>query len=428
MSLVGSALSSFALGVWLYQATGSAVKLGLVFACALIPTVLASPIAGPLVDRWGRRRALLVSNCGAMAVALVLAVLLATHSFAAWVVYPATIIAALFRSLQVPAFGSAVPLLVPKRHIGRANGMMQLATAASQVLSPVIAGYLLLAIKLKGIILIDCVSFGVAVLTLLVIRIPNPPPPQDEVPGAEPGTLLGSFARGWDYVAARRGLVSLMILFGALCFYCGFVDVLYVPIVLAFSSTGALGTVLTAGGAGMVAGSLAMSVWGGPSRRTTGVLGFAVLLGASIILGAARPSIPLIAVASFVFLGSTSLLEGCYQSIWQTKIEPSMQGRVLALQNMVTLAPQVASYLLVGVLADSIFQPLVGAHRVRSHLVASLVGTGAGRGFALMLLIIGVLVLATAAWAYLNPRIRHLEDELPDAVGVPAAEPTPDRV
>jgi MFS transporter, DHA3 family, macrolide efflux protein len=416
VSLIGSSLSSFALGVRLYQLTGSATKLGLVFACALIPSILCSPVAGALVDRWGRRRALLVSNCGYMVVSLALVLVLTTHTFAAWNVYFATIVNSALSALQVPAFGSTVPLLVPKRHIGRANGMLMLAISASQVLAPIAAGFLLLAIKLQGIVLIDCLSFGVAIITLLLVRIPRPRT-EDGTANAASTTLLGDFAQSWRYVLARRGLVNLMILFGILCFLVGFVDVLFYPLVLAFASAGALGIVLTAGGIGMVVGSLAMSAWGGSRRPTTGVVGFAALLGVAVLVGALRPNVPLIAAAAFVFLGSTALIEGCYRSIWQTKTDPAMQGRVLALQNMITTAPQAVSYLLAGPLADALFQPLLGRASFRSGFISIVVGSGRGRGFALLLFLIGLLILASAAWGYLNPRIRHLEDELPDAVG-----------
>jgi MFS family permease len=425
VSLIGSALSSFALGVRLYQVTGSAAKLGLVFAFALIPSILCSPFAGALVDRWGRRRALLTSNCGYMAVSLALVLVLSTHSFAAWNVYLATIVNSALSSLQVPAFGSTVPLLVQKRQIGRANGMLMLAISASQVLAPVAAGFLLLAIKLQGIVLIDCLSFGAAIVTVLLIRVPRPHPQQEDAAAeAGPATLLGDFARSWHYVLARPGLVHLMALFGILCFLVGFVDVLFYPLVLAFASAGALGIVLTLGGIGMVAGSVAMSAWGGSRRQTTGVLSFAAVLGLSVLVGSLRPNVPLIAGAAFVFLGSTALIEGCYRSIWQTKTDPAMQGRVLALQNMITTAPQAVSYLLAGPLADAVFQPLLRRGSFRSGFVAAVIGSGPGRGFALLLFLIGLLILAAVAWAYLNPRIRRLEDELPDAVDAsPEANP-----
>ncbi len=430
VSLVGSALASFALGVYVFQRTGSVTSLGLVYLLVFVPSIVVSPIAGSLVDRWGRRRALLVSNVGAMAVALSLAALLATHTFAVWHVYAAVAASSVLSALQVPAFGSSVPLLVPKRHIGRANGMLLLASSISQVLAPVAAGFLLLVIKIQGIILVDCLSFGFAVLTLLVIRIPQPRR-EDEAAEARPATLLGGFAEGWRYVTARRGLVGLLAFFVALNFGVGFVDVLVTPLVLAFASTGALGAVLSLGGVGMVLGSVVLSVWGGPRRRTTGVLGFSFLLGAAIVLGALRPSVPLVAVAAFVFLACSSIINGTYRSIWQTKVEPHLQGRVLALQNMIASSSLPVAYLLAGPLADRVFQPLVGRDHVRSDVLAMVVGNGAGRGFALLLLLMGGFIMVTALCGYLHPRLRHLEDELPDVipeVAAPAPDPTMTRV
>ena len=422
VSLIGSFLSSFALGVRVYQLTGSVTELAFVFVCVFVPSVLVSPFAGSLVDRWGHRRALLVSNCGAMAVALALAILLATGTFQLWNVYVATTANSVLAALQVPAFGSAVPLLVAKRHIGRANGMLLLATSASQVLAPVAAGFLLLSIRLRGVILIDCLSFGVAIISLLFIRIPRRAP-DGETGQEEPATLLGGFGQCWRYLLGRRGLVSLLVFYAALCFLVAFVDVLYIPAILAFGSTAALGTVLTVGGIGMVVGSAVMSAWGGPSRRVIGVLGFSLLLGSAIIGGALRPSVPLIAVAAFIFLGSSAFIEGSYKGIWQTKVDPRMQGRALALQNMVITAPQPIAYLLAGPLADGIFQPLVGRYHVSSAALAAVIGNGPGRGFALVLLLIGILIVVTAVLGYLNPRIRRLDIDLPDAVPGDATVP-----
>jgi MFS transporter, DHA3 family, macrolide efflux protein len=433
-SLVGSAIASFALGVRIFQLTDSAVQLGVVFACGLVPVIVVSPVTGALADRWGRRRALIISNGGYMVTMLALALLLITKTFAVWQVYPITIINSSLSALQVPAFGSAIPLLVRKQQIGRANGRMMLATATAQVFAPVAAGFLLLLVRLQGIVLIDLVSFAAALITVLMVRIPQPHMAGDS--GEEqPATLLGAFAEAWRYVVARRGLVHLLVLFGVLCFLCGFVDVLYIPLVLGFASTGAVGTVLTVGGLGMVVGGLAMSVWGGRKRRTRAMLGFTLVLGISVIIGAMRPSVALVAVGAFFFLGSTALVDSNFRTIWQVKVEPRLQGRVLALQNMVGTSPQVISYLLAGVIGGDVLVPLVGRSHVRSGFLAAIIGNGAGRGYALTLLIVGLLIIVTAAGSWLDPRLRRVEDELPDAVNdspAPVASsrrviPNPDR-
>ncbi|MFI0939408.1 MFS transporter [Streptomyces sp. NPDC021020] len=413
VSVAGTALSSFALGVYAYHRSGSVTVLALIYALSSLPMILVSPFTGPLVDRWGARRSLTVGNLCSAAVMLALAVLLITHTFATWHIFVAVVCLSAIGGLESPAFQTSVPLLVPKEQLGRANGMRMAATATSQVLAPVAAGALLLAIGIGGILLMDFVSYGAALISLAVVRIPHaeggPPPAR----GAS--SLLADFRRAWRYVADRPGLLALMVFLGAFNFCAGFVDLLITPLVLAFASSDALGAVMTVGGTGMVAASLAMSAWGGPRRRIDGVLGFSFVIGAATVIGSLRPNVPLIAASAFVLLGSLAVVVGCNQTIWQSKVEPRMLGRVMALLNMVSSAPQLLSYAVAGVAVDHVFQPLVGRDRVRSPTVAALVGHGPGRGVALLLTVMGVLVVAVAAAAYSHPRLRRLETEIPDA-------------
>ncbi|SBT65709.1 Major Facilitator Superfamily protein [Micromonospora sediminicola] len=418
VSLTGSALAGFGLGVYVYRITGSVTTLGFVYALAYLPLILASPVAGSLVDRWGPWRALLVSNVGSMLAVLTLAGLLATETFDVWHLYVFVAVNSTLRALQMPAFESSVPLLVPKQHLGRANGIRMLALAASEVLAPVSAGALLLSLGIKGIVLLDGLSFGLALLTLIAIRIPKAVRGGPAATAGTP-TLLGDFREAWRQVRKRHGLLALLVFIGALNFCAGFVDLLITPLVLSFGSPGALGTVMSIGGLGMIAASVAMSAWGGPRRKVHGVLGFSLVLATAIVLGALRPNVILVGGAAFLFLASLAVVITSNQTLWQSKVEPYLMGRTMALQNMVASAPQLVAYAMAGLLADRVFEPLVGRDQVRHPVLAALVGDGPGRGIALLLMVMGLLtaVCVAVAWAY-RP-LRRLEDDLPDA--------TPDR-
>jgi MFS family permease len=185
--------------------------------------------------------------------------------------------------------------------------------------------------------------------------------------------------------------------------------------ILAFASSGAAGTVLSIGGIGMVTTSLAMTVWGGPRRRMQGILGFTLVMAVATVVGSLRPNLTLLAVAAFVFMGALGIVIGSNRSLWQTKVEPHLLGRVMALQNMVASVPHMCAFALAGLVADQVFVPLVGRDRVRSPVLAMVVGDGPGRGFALLLMVMGLLLALCVVLAYLYPRLRHLEDELPDA-------------
>lgn len=428
VSLTGSALSGFALGVYVYQRTGSATAFGLLLAFATLPFILASPFTGSLVDRWGARRALLVGNVGDLFVMLVLAVLLLRHAATPWLIGVVVGCLSVFSALAGPAFEAALPLLVAKRDIGRANGMRLVALATSQVLAPVTAGFLLLAIGIYGIVLMDCATFGLGLLSLLWVRIPRAP----REPGEASSRLLTDFRLAWRYVTLRRGLLILLVFMAALEFCASVVDLLITPLILAFGSSGTLGTVLSIGGTGMIATSLVMTAWGGPRRRVPGVLGFALLMAGSAVLGSLRPNVVLIAVAAFLFLGGLAIVIGSNRSLWQTKVPPQLLGRAMALQNMLASVSQLLAYALAGVLAEQLFLPLAGRHQVRSAALATVIGTGPGRGYALLMMVMGLLLGLCAVLGYLHPRLRHLEDELPDmAADAESTEPdatTPARV
>jgi MFS family permease len=419
ISLVGSNMTAFGMEVWVFQKTGSVALLGLILALSVLPFALVSPFTGALVDRWGPKRALVASNIGYMFLTLLMAVLLLTDSFKVWHVFVVGVALTLVSALAIPGFGTLAPILVPREHLGRANALRMLALAVSQSLSPVTGGFVFLVGGLGGVVLTDFATFGVAMLSLVFVRIPRAQVVEATTAGAR--ALLADFRVAWRFLSARQGLLALMYFLGAVNFSAGFIDVSVAPVVLSFASAPALGFVLAVGGIGMILTSLAMTVWGGPSRRIEAILVLSLVLAAATIIGAIRPNVALIATAAFVFLGALGLILAINQTIWQMKVPAAMMGRTMALLNSVMLVPQLLGYFLAGLAADHVFQPLVGRHEVRSQTMARLVGEGPGRGIALMLMVMGVLMAITVAIAALRPRLRHLEDEVPD---VPPDPPT----
>jgi MFS transporter, DHA3 family, macrolide efflux protein len=412
VSMVGSSLTSFGLAVYVFRLTGSATTLGIILALGLLPAIAGSPFAGSLVDRWGTRRSLLVSTVGGMLVSLTLASLLITDTFEVWQVYIIVMFTSLLGSLQVPATGALTPQLVTRDELPRANGLRMVGLAVSQVLAPVSAGFLLLAIHLTGIVIMDLVSYGAAIVILGVIRIP--PVRSQRAEGDAKTTLLAEFGEGWHYVAARPGLRQLLLFLAAINFSAGCIELLIVPLVLSFTSSKGLGIVMSVGGIGMIVAGIAVNVTGGPRRRVRGLFGYALLFAVAIIVGATRPNVPLIACAAFVAMGALIVVNTTHQAIWQTKVELHLMGRVMALLTMIVLIPQVLANILAGLAADHIFEPLVGRNEVRSRSLSVLIGNGPGRGIALLLMLVGLLILITVAIGSRFPRLRHIEDELPN--------------
>jgi len=426
VSITGTSLTGFGLQIWVYLETGSVTRLALVSLAYAIPSVLLYPIAGALVDRWDRRLTMLAADLLAGVSTLVIAGLYFGGHLEIWHLYLLAGVGGLGNSFQTPAWMAAIPLLVPRKHLGRANGLVQANEAIAMVAAPAIAGAMLATVGLGVVLLADVATFLVAVATLAAVRFP--PTPKGE--HSATGSLRADVAAGWRYLRDRSGLLWLLATYAGVNFVLTFVNVLLIPLIVSFSSEAAAGGVLSAAGFGMLAGSLVMSTWGGPQRqRIAWIMGGIAIGGLSVIIAGLRPSLLLIIVGSVLLMLGTPVVNATSQVIWQLKVAPEMQGRVFALRRMVSQAMFPLGLVLAGPLADRVFEPLLAARGGLAGSVGRVIGTGSGRGIALMFILAGVGTILMAAVGWLQPRVRHLEEEIPDQIPdslpkAPTGEPT----
>jgi len=420
-SLTGSGLTGFALGVWVFQNTGSVTQFALISLFTALPGILFSPIAGALVDRWDRRTVLILSDLGAGLCTVSMALLLWAQHLEVWHIYIAMAISSTFSAFQWPAYSASTTLLVPKEQYGRASGMVQLGEAAAQIISPVLAGALMGQIQVWGIMFIDFATLLFAVFTLLIVRIPKPEISAEGQAGK--GSLFREAGFGWTYIMARRGLLGLLIFFAISNFTSGIVSVLFTPLVLSFTTPVVLGSILTVGGFGYLAGSLVMSTWGGPKPRIYGILGLSILQGIALFAAGFPPIPTILAGAAFVYFFTSPIINGCSQAIWQSKTAPDIQGRVFAVRRMIAWSSLPLAYLIAGPLSDRIFEPLMAKSGALAGSVGRIIGTGMGRGIGFLYIILGIATIAATLIGFLYPRTRNIETELPDMT--PADLPSP---
>jgi MFS family permease len=414
ISVIGSGITSFALGVWIYQRSGSVTQFAFISLFTALPTTLISPLAGTLTDRWDRRSCMILSDSGASLCTLIISMLLLSEKLEVWHIYLAITASSTFMALQWPAFSAATTLLVPKHHLGRASGMVQLAEAISQIISPVLAGILVVTIKIQGAILIDFATFLISVVILLNVRFPAPITTTEDAIGKN--SILQDATYGWTYISQRPGLMGLLMFFAASNFLTGIVGVLVTPLALAFTSVDVLGTILSVGGSGMLVGSIVTSMFGTGKRPTYGVFVFTFLGGLCILLAGLQPSVPVFFVTCFLYFLSLPILYSCSQVIWQTKVAPDIQGRVFAARRTIAWAALLLAYLVAGPLADKIFEPLLTVDGSLAGSVGRIIGVGPGHGIAFLFVIMGTLTVLASIGGYLYPRLRLVEDELPDAI------------
>ncbi len=416
VSLLGSNLTNFALDVWVYQQTGSITQLSFLILFTTLPAVIISPLAGVLVDNWNRRWVMILSDSGAAFITLTLAALLVvTGKIPIWHIYLASALISSFSAFQWPAYSAATTLLVPKKHLGRASGMNQLAQALGQLLSPVLGGLLLGIIQLSGMFVLDLSSFLFALTTLLLVRFPH----HKVTPSHQTNktSLLTQALDGFHYLRARSGLLALLLFFAAGNFLLGIHQILTYPLILSVASPAQLGTIMSVGGVGVLTGSLFMSTWGSGRQDYINIMFcFMLLNGFSLMVAGLDPSIFLFAVASFLFCLGLPFIDSSAEVIFQKKVAPDVQGRIFSLADAICGSCLPLAYLVAGPLADRIFEPLMAVNGPLAGTIGQIIGTGPGRGIGLMFIVLGTLTMLMTIIAYQYAPLRLVEDELPDII------------
>jgi MFS family permease len=415
ISILASSMTGFAMSIWVFQKTNSATSLGIMQTAFTLPYLLIIPVAGVMVDRYNRKLMMMVSDLAAGFATIIIYILMATHHLEIWHFYILNGIIGLGNAFQWPAYSAAITTMVPKEQYGRANGMVSFIQAGPGVVAPILAGAWMPIIGLNGILLIDVVTFILAIGALLLVFIP---PPVKTVEGQQgKGSFIQEAAFGFKYIFARPSLLSLVILLFIANFFLGFPNAVHVPMILSRTGNSSLilGSAETAGAISWTVGSVLMSVWGGPKRRMVGTLfgwiGYCVF--GNILFGLGRNLgiwIPAILIAG---LGA-NIGTATSQAILQSKVAPDVQGRVFSARRMLTWFPDTFTPILGGLLADKLMEPAMKSQNGLSKLFGWMVGSDAGSGMALIMVVFGVLTILVLFSGYLIPNIRNLEDILPD--------------
>lgn len=417
ISMIGSGLSGFAMSVWVFTKTQQATPFAITVLLANLPRILLAPLAGSLADRWNRRWLMILADAGSALTTLAAVLVVLTGELQIWHIYLIVMLNSMCGAFQEPAYMASITMLVPKKDLARASGMMQLGQALSPLLTPLLAGVLFAAIGLQGIFLIDFVSFFFAIGALFLVHIPQPKAVEAPEHSGQRPSLWRDTQFGWHYLVQRSGLFGLLWYFALVNFLLNFAMVLLGPLVLSYSNSTSLGIVQMASGAGMLLGSILVSAWRGPRQRIPLVIGVLAFSALALALTGLRASIFLTSLGMFLMLLAIPIASASSQAVFQSKIEPGVQGRVFAIRGLISQSIMPLAFVLAGPLADRVFGPLMlSGGALDGTVAAALLGTGPGRGVGLMFVISGLLLLVVSGLVFVNPRIRRLEEELPDAV------------
>ena len=414
VSLLGSGITGFALSVWIFSQTGNATPIALTALSQWLPRIVLAPVAGIVADRYRRKLVMIAADSFAAIVTAVAAFLVIGGGLEIWHIYILAAMHGIAGSFQQPAMTASITMLVDKENLSRAAGMQQVSHAIEAIATPMIAGILMPVIGLFGVIIVDLATFLVGAGTLIATHIPQPKQRDERAEGQREKGLRAA-VYGLKFIAGRPGLLAMMIYFALVNFSANFAAIVIPPLVLSLSNATGLGLVQMISGAGMLTGGIVASIWGGPKEKMRLVFVAIAITGVGLLFSGLIPAIWSIAAGMFIMVVPIPLANGPAQAIWQTKVEPSVQGQVFAARGMISTAMMPLAFGLAGPLADRVFEPMMSG-AAPPALLAAIVGTGAGRGYGAMLAISGVaLVVATALFALYRP-LRRVEHDIPDVV------------
>lgn len=399
VSTIGSYITAFAFTLWIWDVTGSVTALAMIGFFSQVPSIPVTLVAGVIVDRWNRKHLMVLSDSIAILSTVGIGMLHLTDQLHLWHLYLAASFNGGFGQVQQLAYQASLSTLVPPAQLTRANSMNSSVHYGSVIVGPALAGVLYPQVGLSGILLIDGLTFGVAIATLLCISIPQPP-----APSSTPNeTLVRKLTVGFHRVWRRSDLRSLLLISSLFWFFHDFGEALYDPMILARSGGSAqiLASTATAAGVGGVLGAILLSIWGGPRRALNGM--FAGFVGAGIsktLFGLGRS--PLIWIpAQFCSSLNFPLLGSSETALWMRNIAPEMQGRVFAAIALVGHGVSAIATLIAGPLADRVFEPLLQSDHPLATPLALIAGTEPGAGIATLYVVSSIGLIGVGLSGYL---------------------------
>ncbi len=392
MSRIGSGLSAFALGVVVLDQSGSTTLYSLLLLAAFLPSVLLSPIGGVLADRFDRKLLMVVGDVGAALGVGFIILMRWSGSEALWPFYIGVGFSSIFTALHGPAFKASISDLLSEEDYARASGLVQLAEASRFLLAPFMAAFLLTWFSLRMVLLLDVMTFAVAALAVWAIRDAGRALAQR----VDVGSMYADLLSGLRYLVARRFLVRLLMLTTCVTFFTGVLQAMLAPMVLGFADARTLGIVQSVAASGMLFSSAFIGIVN-KFHNHRAILAYGLLAcGLFFALMGFRPGALWIAATGFGLFVTLPFVNTSLEVLFRNNIENAMQGRAWAFIGFISQIGLLVALAVAGPLADLVFNPLMAENGALAGSIGKVLGTGAMRGGALMVVMSGILIMLLA--------------------------------
>lgn len=415
ISMLGSQMTTFGIAIWLFQTTGNAFPGGVVLAFTLLPNVLLANIAGLVADRYDRRWIMALTDMGAAVGSILLMALFVSGNFQVWHLYAVTLLVETFRTFQKPAFTASITLMAPDSHRDLANAIRQLGDPLASVFSPAVTAAVYSVAGIAGVLAVDLLTFLLAVITLLLVQIPTPP----RANPAEKSSLWRELLAGYVWLLGYKPMLALMLYSMLYNFLVQGLGALLMPYFLGRLSNDEvlMGAIISVNNLGAIVGAVIIGVWRGTRPRIHTIMIGLALTGVALILGGMAQTPAALTISFFLVMLVPMIAYAPLTSMLQAKVPPAKQGRVFAAISQVTQMLSFFSPLLLTLLADRVFEPAADS---AGWWFGGLVGSGAGAGIGLMIVLMGGVIVVGALVTYALPIVRRMEATIPDWEAVPA--------
>jgi MFS transporter, DHA3 family, macrolide efflux protein len=406
VSTIGTYMTDFAISLWVWQLTGSATPLTLVAFFSQILRIPITLFAGIIIDRFNRKNLMILGDTIAAISTGALLALYLTNNLHIWQLYFTGAINGCFRQIQNLAYEASLTQIVPKQHYARATSMGSVVHYGPVILAPAFAGSLYPLIGLAGILVIDLMSFLIAIITLYLVVIPQPPQTNTEQTSAN---LLTDITFGFRYLLTNPSLRSFLLAISLFWFAHDFAASVGDAMILARSNNNptVLASISAAAGISGVMAAIIFSIWSGTKPRIYGMLlGFIGAGASKTIFGLGR-NLQEWVPAQFCSSLNFPLMESSETAIWLAKIPPNLQGRVFAAKSLMSQLMSSFATLIAGLLADKVLEPA-------TILKGGIFGSGKGTGIAFVYVIGAVCMLLVGLLGFTFPSLRDIEKILPD--------------
>ena len=390
ISSIGGGLTSFGLGLYIFQKTGSATDMALLTLLGFLPSLVLRVPAGVLADRYDRRLLMMIGDGLSGLGVLFILICMLTGEASLWQIYLGTTISSIFSALLEPSYTATITDLLTKEQFSKANGLVSLAGSSRFLLSPIIAGFLLSVSDIKLILIIDVCTFFLTVIVAAVVRrgIKTSAP-------KEPEPFMKSMKEGWQAVSGKRGLLMLVVVSSLICLFMGMFQVLGEPFVLSFADSKTLGIVETIAATGMLVTSIVLGIKGIKKNFVRALwIGLAVS-GIGMSLFAICENIYVICIFGFVFFAALPFANNSLDYLVRTNIPAEMQGRAWGFIGFISQLGYVIAYGISGITAD---------------FIGKVTNKGVGGGSAITVIASGICLFIVALAMSGIKRIRELEN------------------